>query len=650
MKILCVEDDEGLAVLIQQSLLKQHYQVDLATDGLTGWNLAEVDTYDLILLDWMLPNFTGIEFCQRLRTERQSVLNPNRDTPVLLMTALDSVTNKIMGLNAGADDYVVKPFDLEELLARIRALLRRNHGDRSPLLEWDRLCLNPNSCEVTYQGKLVGLAAKEYELLELFLRHPDQIFNLNRLLTALWSVEDMPSEGAVRTHIKSLRQKLKQAGAPDPIDTLYKLGYRLKHQEAKELEAQRIGTEQRGEKEIIPPPSSSIPPELWEVWQEVRQIYCDRLSAIQQAVAALQSQPLTPEQQQQAAQDAHTLVGSLGSFGLEEASQISRQIQQILKQTKPLGQPDVIALLPLIAALSQQLGNPIDQKTGAIDLPTPSSHFMLLIVDDDSPWANGLAEEALSWKWQTRIVATFEEAQHLLQTSTVGAMLLSLDCSDSMRTGLEFLATVRFHYPSLTVVTVTREASFERRIEAARLGTRCFLKKPIAPVHALGAVASILHPPNPSSTRLLLLDSDAVLLQYLINLLGSQGYQVSSLRQPEHFWQVLEQTTPDLLILEVDLYSPAQSYLGSLPNPPLNGIELCQVIRSDPAWQHLPVVFLSVPRDYETVQRCFTAGADDFIHKPVVAQDLLIHVQNRLEQGSRWSSLNKRSQEYRISS
>ncbi|GAB4364987.1 MAG: response regulator [Elainellaceae cyanobacterium] len=650
MKILCVEDDEGLAVLLQQTLLKQHYQVELATDGLMGWDLAEVDTYDLILLDWMLPNFTGVEFCHRLRTERQSVLNPNRDTPVLLMTALDSVTNKIIGLNAGADDYVVKPFDLEELLARIRALLRRSQGDRSPLLQWGKLCLNPNSCEVTYQGNLIGLAAKEYELLELFLRHPDQIFSLNRLLTALWSVEEMPGEGAVRTHIKSLRQKLKQVGLDDPIDTVYKLGYRLKHQGIEEPEKKEIELEKRREKERAQSPPSSMPPELWKAWQEVRQTYCDRLSTIQQAVVALQNQTLTPEQQQLAEREAHTLVGSLGSFGLDEASRISRQIQQILKQTKPLGQPDMAKLLPLIAALSQQLGNPIDEKTDMIDLLKPASIPMLLIVDDDLSWAKGLAEEALSWGWQAKIATTFGDAQHCLQNQTADVMLLSLDYLDPVKNGLEFLATVRFHHPTLTVVPMTIEASLERRIEAIRLETRCFLKKPIAPTHVLAAIAAVLYPQDPSSTQILLLDSDAALLQYLRKLLEFEGYQITCLCQPEHVWQTLEQTNPDLLILEVDLYPSAQFYSGLVTNPPLNGIELCQAIRSDPDWYHLPILFLSVPRDYEMIQRCFAAGADDFVYKPVVAQDLLTHVRNRLDQRNRWRLMSQHSQEYKIPS
>ncbi|PZU94951.1 MAG: response regulator receiver protein, partial [Leptolyngbya sp.] len=330
MKILCVEDDQGLAELIQQALIKQHYQVEMAADGLMGWNLAETETYDLILLDWMLPKLTGIEFCQQLRTEKHSVLNPNRETPVLLMTAMDTVTHKVMGLNAGADDYVAKPLDLDELLARVRALMRRSQTTRSPLLYWGEVCLNPNRCEVMYQAQPIALGPKEYELLELFLRNPDQIFSLNRLLTALWKVDDMPSEGAVRAHIKGLRQKLKQAGAEDPIETLYKLGYRLKPwQDRSEHSQDRVGSSSVGV--ATSPSSASVLSELWETWQAVRPSYCDRLSTVEQAVAALQAQTLTPAQRHAAEREVHTLVGSLGCFGLVEASTLARQIQYRFK-------------------------------------------------------------------------------------------------------------------------------------------------------------------------------------------------------------------------------------------------------------------------------------------------------------------------------
>lgn len=623
MKILCVEDDEALAALLEQVLIKQHYQVELATDGLMGWNLAETETYDLILLDWILPELTGLEFCHRLRTEKHSLLNPNQDTPVLLMTAMDAITNKVMGLNAGADDYIVKPFDLDELLARIRALIRRNQTIRSPLLEWGEICLNPNSCEVTYQRQPILLAAKEYELLELFLRNPDRIFSLNRLLTALWKVEEMPAEGAVRAHIKGLRQKLKQAGADDPIETLYKLGYRLR--------PSKISSEEKGTA-----PSASVHSDLWEVWQEVRPSYCDRLAIVQQAVTALQNQTLTPDRRYQAEREAHTLIGSLGSFGLEEASLIARQIQQILQQSTPLGKSDLKKLLPLVAALGRHLDISTNPKTATItpqDLPPIP---LLLIVDDDSPWAQELAKEVSSWGFQAERATTLQDAQPILQTGAIATLLLNLDCVATNGQGLNFLAKVRSHYPQLPIVTLTAADSLELRLQVARLGTQCFLKQPLTPTQVLTAIAPIIQLSQASPPRILIVDRDPIGLQFLETLLDSKGYQAILLRELETFWSTLEQTNPDLLIVELELCLP--SSFPTQPHPPFSSIEICQALRIDPAWHRLPILFLSASQEDEAVHRCLMAGADDCLKKPIVAPDLLTRVRIRLERRKRWES------------
>ncbi|HEY9640938.1 MAG TPA: response regulator [Coleofasciculaceae cyanobacterium] len=636
MKILCVEDDEGLAKLLQRSLSKQHYQVELATDGQTAWDLAETEVYDLILLDWMLPGLTGIEFCQRLRTEKHATLSPNRETPILLMTGLDAVTHKVMGLDAGADDYVVKPFDLDELLARIRALLRRNRGARSPLLQWGDLCLNPNSCEVTYQGQPILLAAKEYELLELFLRHPDQIFSLERLLIALWAVEDMPSEGAVRAHVKGLRQKLKQSRAEDPIETIYKLGYRLKSSREPEKTREKKGAKKNRA-------IASVPPELWEAWQECRQSYHDRLLIIQQAATALQNGILTAEQRHEAEREAHTLIGSLGTFGLDKASRTSRQIQKILKQPEPLSRSDIDNLIQRITALhllleNSKLGILEEEKTVSIPaLATPTAS--LLIVENDFSAAQLLAKEALSWGVQAEIAADFKTAQRSLDNSAIHVVLLNLNGLGAA-SGLEFLATTRRQYPDIPVVTLAAEDSFEQRVAAARLGSCCFLHKPIAPAEVLAAVNQVLQQTAVSVVRLLIVDDDLASLHRLSRLLQPCGYQITQLSEPDQFWQTLEQTVPDLLILGMELSEPTAPQPTTDPAAPLplSSIELCQVIRSDLRWNRLPVLFLSAHLDAETVQRSFVAGADDVLSKPVVAQELLTRVQTRLEQRKLWET------------
>jgi two-component system OmpR family response regulator len=149
---------------------------------------------------------------------------------VLMLTARDTYADKVTGLDVGADDYVVKPFNLHELLARIRALLRRGSTDLSMFLECGHLQLNPNTYEVTYAGELLHLTPKEYRILELLLRHRDRTFSKAEIIEHLWSFAEPPNEETVKVHIRSLRQKLKQAGAAtDLIETIYGLGYKLKH-------------------------------------------------------------------------------------------------------------------------------------------------------------------------------------------------------------------------------------------------------------------------------------------------------------------------------------------------------------------------------------------------------------------------------------
>lgn len=222
MKILLVEDDERIADALAEALTDLHYVVDIATDGQVGWEFVEAFPYDLIVLDLMLPKLDGVMLCQQLRRNGYSM-------PILMLTARDTSTDKVMGLDAGADDYVVKPFDLQELMARIRALLRRGSSTLPPVLEWENLRLDPSICEVTYKEQPLHLTPKEYRILELFLRNSHQTFNRSQILEHLWSFQEPPGEETVKVHIRSLRQKLKLAGAAaDFIETVYGLGYRLK--------------------------------------------------------------------------------------------------------------------------------------------------------------------------------------------------------------------------------------------------------------------------------------------------------------------------------------------------------------------------------------------------------------------------------------
>lgn len=224
MRVLIVEDNERIAETLADVLVDQHYVVDIALDGEIGWQQAEAFNYDLIVLDLMLPKLDGISLCRRLR-------NSGYEGPILMLTARDTNADKIVGLDSGADDYMVKPFDVNELAARVRALLRRGTPGRQPILSWGDLKIDPSTLAVTYAAQPVNLTSKEYQLLELFLRNRQRIFSQAELLDRLWSFEETPNEEVVRAHIKRLRHKLTTVGASkDLIQTVHGLGYRLKEQ------------------------------------------------------------------------------------------------------------------------------------------------------------------------------------------------------------------------------------------------------------------------------------------------------------------------------------------------------------------------------------------------------------------------------------
>jgi DNA-binding response OmpR family regulator len=225
MRILLVEDDVRLAETLAEALTDQRYAVDIATNGESAWHQAKVLDYDLLLLDVMLPELDGISLCQRMRSHGYSL-------PILMLTACDTINDEINGLDVGADDYVVKPIDLQKLFARIRALLRRGSLTSLPVLEWGDLQLNPSTCEVSYKQTPIHLTPKEYSLLELLLRNGRRVLSRSVMIDHVWSFESPPEEHAVKVHIRGLRQKLKAAGAPeDVIETVHSRGYRLNQPE-----------------------------------------------------------------------------------------------------------------------------------------------------------------------------------------------------------------------------------------------------------------------------------------------------------------------------------------------------------------------------------------------------------------------------------
>jgi DNA-binding response OmpR family regulator/HPt (histidine-containing phosphotransfer) domain-containing protein len=493
MKILLVEDDICITSALLEGLSAHNYLVNTTENGQTGLDLAKTFDYDVILLDVMLPGLDGLTLCRQLRAQ-------GCQTPILILSAKAESCDRVVGLEAGADDYVIKPFEFSELIARIQALLRRGRETSPAVLEWGDLRLNEQSQQVFYQGQDIHLTPKEYGLLELFLRNPHQLFTRSAILDHLWALDKYPGEEAVNTHIKVLRQKLKTAGLTSRvIETVYGMGYRLKStQNGKNEEAQfqtqtprlktHLSASERQEAE------AKVAESVAKVWEIFKAHWQDQLNLLRQVSNQFAAGGTDEALLKQAIIAAHRLVGALGTFGRPEGTEVARRIETLLTAEAAPDPSTALHLSNLIERLRQIIEGPcIELKPFRSPPPVSITQETVLVVDDDPQ-----------------------------------------------------------------------------------------------------------------------------ILSVLTNVLEPLGLQVKTLENPQRLWEVLEATAPNLLILDIEM-------------PFFNGIDLCQMIRNDRRWGHIPILFLTAHANPQTQHRVFAAGADDYVAKPIMPAELTTRVLNRLD-------------------
>lgn len=605
MKILLIEDDPVISSTLADTLTAHHYTVNQAVDGQTGLELAEAFEYDLILLDVVIPKLDGINVCKQLRSQ-------GYQGPILLLTGKDSATDRVIGLDAGADDYVVKPFNIEELLARVRALLRRGKPVPSSIITWENVEFDPVNSEITCNNRPLRLTPKEYCLLELFLLNPKRIFSRQAILDRLWDFSEAPGEETVSTHIKCLRQKLKAAGASDPVETVHGLGYRLRSPSATKSSELRLSTTsiQKGMEE-----QQKVKAKTSKIWQKFKGKFIEQFSILEQAAIALKIGNFSPELQQQAKQEAHKLAGSLGIFGSMQGSLVARELEELFQTSKILTTTDIEKITVLVDLLRKEL-----QRTPNVATEAATYSPLILIVDDDLLLADRIRIEAIAWGLRVEVATDLAVARKAIAQSPPTAVLLDLNFPGA-ETGLTLLKELMQRQPRIPVLAFTGQGNLTDRLEVARLGGCVFLQKPLPTYEILKAVTDVLHQSQiQHHNRVLVVNNDVTVFTRISALLQPLGVEVTGLSNSQQFWEALTTTVPNLLVLDWEISS-------------FSGMELCQAVRSDPQWRHLPIVFLAAQTALEQIEQAFVAGADDYMSQAIADAELVTRIIHRLKRG-----------------
>ena len=603
MRILLIEDDPIICHRLEDALRSQRYVTEIVVDGDQGLNYALSDTYDLIVLDINLPLKDGITVCKSVRAEGIA-------TPILLITARDTPEERVKGLDAGGDDYLVKPIDTAEFLARVRALIRRKSDDKSPVLTAGDLSLNPSSCDVTYHNTPLTLTPKEFSLLELMMRSPNRVFSRGEILEHLWTFDDPPLEDSVKAHVKGLRAKLKKMGAHKWIENVYGVGYRF----VPKLDRPSISASSHlsSPSEPAHPIDELSDPKVQSLWNKFQPVMLERLQVLRQTAEAIQNKTYTSQLAESAEQAAHKLAGVLGSFERQEGTEIARELEQLF-EGRILNQMQRNTVLRLIEELAEHM-----------KLPTITSDTLYpiryIFIHRDSAFETELQTWALNHRSRWLSCDQFDVAITEWETHQPEVLVIDIDEHLTIDQALHFITQLKENSTPSKILLLLPEADIRDRLNLSAAGDYQILSKPVT-VEQVWAAIEMTHPvTNRGNETILIVDDDPVFLEMMRSFLAPWPLDVKTLQDPRDIMGSLEATQPNILLLDIDM-------------PHVNGLQLCQAIRADLQWQQLPILFITAQHSRTMIHQGFVSGADDYITKPVVEAELLTRIQQRLERG-----------------
>jgi len=353
------------------------------------------------------------------------------------------------------------------------------------------------------------------------------------------------------------------------------------------------------------------------LWERFREPFSDQVSVLEDAAAAVRSGSLEPELHDRARREAHKLAGSLGTYGMPRGSEIARQLESWFGPDVQADPAEALLVWDMVVDLRGCLDVGPSLGTTAPASPSPDPVPFLLLVDDDPVLAAGLRQEAPLRDLAVVVVEDVERARQLVTSRRPKAVIIELPASGAEPV-FDLMSELKAVEPPVPVVVLTRTDTFTDRVQAARRGGRGFLQKPVKAADVLLVVGEIFDLARGDGATLLAIDDDPAVLAALCALLEPQGHRVSTVSEPSQFWEALQEISPDLVVLDVDM-------------PDVTGVELCQVMRADQRWRRLPVVFLTSRTDASSVQAIFEAGADDYVTKPIVGPELTTRIHNRLD-------------------
>ncbi len=352
-----------------------------------------------------------------------------------------------------------------------------------------------------------------------------------------------------------------------------------------------------------------------QVWEQGKERIIGRVDTLEQAIIALLEGSLDQDLRRTAEREAHKLAGSLTTFGFPEGSRLARELEQTFQGDSPLVQAQALHLSEQVLALRRELEQPTVAESSHVPV---EAHSVLLVIDDDRELADRISADSPAKGVRTEVATTLAAARQAILGQCPDVVLLNLSITPELEDSLVLMDELAGRSPPVPVLVRSANDGFIDRVEVARSGGRGFLPRTLPPAQLLDVVANVLEQRRTADAKVMAVDDDPEMLSVLKALLVNEGIEVSELANPLDFWNTLEEVAPDLLILDVDM-------------PHANGIELCQMVRNDPNWGGLPVLFLTANRNEETVRQLFQAGADDYVVKPILGPELVTRVLNRLE-------------------